>query len=83
MMMLKCETQKRFGLAKEAPKNRPVWCSGSVLPHPHSHQQMCPSQSCILSLADMPHSAKLAAHTGVFPAGCMQETVSSTGMASL
>lgn len=52
-------------------QNRPVWCS--VLPHPHSHQQMCPSQSCILSHADMPCSARLAAHTGVFPDACMSE----------
>lgn len=67
---------KALWAGKGSSQNRPVWCSGSVLPHPHSHQQMCPSQSCILSLVDMPHSAKLATHTGVFPAGCMLESVS-------
>lgn len=64
---LKCETQKRFGMAKEAPKNRAA-CSGSVLPHPHSHQQMCPSRSRTLSPTDVPHSAKLAVHSGAFSA---------------
>lgn len=66
IMMPELPDIKVLWVGEGSSQNRPVWCC--VLPHPHSHQQMCPSQSCILSHADMLHSAKLAVHTGVFPA---------------
>lgn len=52
---------KALWAGKGSTQNRPVRCS--VLLHPHSDQQMCSSQLCILSLADMPRSAKLAANS--------------------
>lgn len=59
---------KVFERAKEDPK---IERRGAVYYLTPTHISKCVHHNHASSLADMPYSAKLAAHTGVFQAGCM------------